>query len=208
MPIEIILALGSIALALAVWPFIRGKVWPFCSEDTPESFVSRTEKKKSEQKKRSEAAKSYWKSIDDAFVRAEQDGKLLISYVDWDAIYLDSNLSYQGKRRMARFFPVMTRELAESILEYEIQVLVSVKDLSTSPILSEARKIRWQVVELPRKYEPKDIKDEHRVSYPNLDSSIWTLALPPVLTEAAEKYLNYGDDHVVAQAEQRNSAKA
>jgi hypothetical protein len=167
----------------------------------PSSFANRHEQMLAEIEARKSAEQIYRARIDAAFNEARECGALLVSDVPYYDIEIDMCRANRSdtKTLLTRITPLLTQELAEMVREYEIKN-DGLKPSASCCICVAARAITWRVEEVPAQYEPPNMKDTDRISYPDL-SSIYTI--PESVRKAARKLLDYGDDYVLAQAELR-----
>jgi hypothetical protein len=177
------------------------------------SFGGRRQKAIDEANSRKAEKERYQDSIEAAFKKAGRFCALLVSEVPYRDIVRDrfrNSGRHPGdlpKPLLTRITPILTMELAEEVREYEILELLdlsSTEDFRLRERLAalclKARNILWLVVEVPEKYAPPKLKDEDRISYPEINPEF---EVPKEILEAARKMLNYDREYVKMQADFR-----
>jgi hypothetical protein len=174
-------------------------------EDQPTSYYDRRIKLIKEVEDQRTAAQKYHDRIDAAFREAKQCGELEVFETTYNDIDSDRYGSKKRKTRLTRIVPVMTKELAEMIREYEVRQEYEIDDDGRVHIFMEARQIVWRVLEVPAKFEPPDLKDEDRIKYPDLSTQFYSL--PQDLVLAARDLLGYDNAYISEEAERRQAAQ-
>jgi hypothetical protein len=176
------------------------------------SFSVRHQKMLDEVRARKSEEEQYRERIEAAFDEARKYGALLVSEVPYHDIETDMfrnrgrNPRDLPKPLLTRISPVMTKELAEQVREYEVLAEndFSGLDERISRIGIEARSIHWRIEEVPEHYEPPNLKDEDRISYPEAYSGF---LIPAEIRKAAREMLGY-DDAYVRDAAELQAAKS
>jgi hypothetical protein len=168
------------------------------------SFWNRHQQMLAEIQARKSEAEIYRDSIDAAFNEARECDVLLVSEVSYQDIETDKFRS-QGrhpgdhpKPMLTRITPILTRELAERIRDFEVHNAYEGDTYGLAQIRLDARLIKWRVEEVPGNYEPPKLKDEDRIVYPDLNAFSW---LPVHLSEEARKLLGYDYAYVQQQVD-------
>ena len=205
-----VLAVGGFSASIIVRSRREKAVLPVTNLST---FAGRHQQMVAEVEARKSSEQIYRERIDAAFIEAHEAGVLIVDSVRYADIendmyrnrsrYSDRSDSPYVKPLLTRITPVMTTELAERIREYEIMEHSDYDSDSEglAGICIAARTIKWRVEEVPLQYEPPNLKDVDRISYPDLTMRY---VLPEDLKKAAREVLDYGDEYVVDQAELRN----
>jgi hypothetical protein len=168
------------------------------------SFWTRHQQMIAEIQARKSGAEIYRDSIDAAFNEARECGVLLVSEVSYEDIesdmhqYKHRRAGDKNKPMLTRITPIMTRELAERIRDFEVHNAYDGDTYGLAQIRLDARLIKWRVAEVPGNYEPPKLKDEDRITYPDLYAFSW---LPDSLRKEARRFLGYDDDYVQKQAD-------
>ncbi len=186
-------AMAALGCAIKSWAKARTNNAKKAADAYPDSMVARLAKRDAEMRARRSDKEKYRDSIDAAFSMARESGVLLMSILTYGDIDSDKYISRDAKKLLTRITPVMTRELAEKIRDYEVAHGYDCMIGGLAGICQDARNLRWCVEEVPTQYEPPDLKESDRVNYPDLSPVFY---VPDVLKDAARKLLGYDDKYV------------
>jgi hypothetical protein len=201
------LIIGFVALVCAIFVAqdeIRKRRAGSRKDSHLSSFAARHQQVLAEVEALKTAEQRYRDRINAAFNEARESGALIVSEVSYADIETDK---FRAKGRhpgdhpkpmLTRIKPVLTQELAERIRDFEVHASYECDTEGLAQIRLDARSLQWRVEEVPARYEPPNLKDEDRITYPDLYAFAW---LPESLKHEARRFLGYDDEYVQKQVD-------
>lgn len=167
----------------------------------PASFATRHQQMLDEVEARKSEEQRYQERIQAAFAEARAADAILVSVVEYADIESDMYRTRNPhvKTMLTRITPIMTKDLAELIRDYEIKSFADSHDSSAlAEICIAARAIKWRIEEVPEQYAPPNLKDKDRIIHPEV--SAYSHLYQPLIG-AARALLGYDDQYIKDEAE-------